>query len=105
MKPRDGPAAELTETIMTAKTKSQPSAKARTVQPVAALTKANRLPTLRLYRVLGDGDGASWAPIGAAWPHKDSKGFSLSFDAVPLTGRVVLRVITPKDGVAAGGQQ
>ena len=90
---------------MTAKTKSKPLARARTVQPEAALANPNRLPTLRLYRVLGDGDGASWTPIGAAWPHKDSKGFSLSFDAVPLTGRVVLRLITPKDGAAAGGQQ
>jgi hypothetical protein len=63
-----------------------------------------RKPTHRLYRVVGDGDGASWTPIGAAWPNKDGKGFNLSFDAVPLTGRVVLRFITARDELA-GGQQ
>jgi len=46
-----------------------------------------RKPTHRLYRVLGDGDHASWTPIGAAWPNKDGKGFNLTCDAIPLTGR------------------
>jgi hypothetical protein len=63
-----------------------------------------RRPTHRLYRVQGDGDGAIWTPIGAAWPNKDGKGFNLSCDAVPLTGRLVLRAITARDEIA-GGQQ
>ena len=59
-----------------------------------------RKPTHRLYRVLGDGRTAIWTPIGAAWPNKDGLGFNLSCDAVPLTGRLVLRMITerPEEG-------
>ena len=54
-----------------------------------------RKPTHRIYRVLGDGDAANWTELGAAWVHKDGKGFSLSCDAIPLTGRIVMRSITP----------
>ena len=63
-----------------------------------------RKPTHRLYRVLGDGQDASWTPIGAAWPNKDGKGFNLTCDAVPLTGRLVLRFITARTE-EGGGQQ
>ena len=51
-----------------------------------------RRPSHRLYRVLGDGQDAIWTPIGAAWPNKDGQGFSLVCDAVPLHGRIVMRV-------------
>ena len=81
---------------MTAKTKA--STKRDASNPTA--TDPHRLPTHRLYRVLGDGDGASWTPIGARWPHKDGRSLSLICDAVPLTGRVVLRLITPRDQAA-----
>lgn len=53
----------------------------------------SRKPSHRLYRVVGDGQAAIWTPIGAAWPNKDGLGFSLSCDAVPLQGRMVLRAI------------
>ncbi|HTK34947.1 MAG TPA: hypothetical protein VL358_06615 [Caulobacteraceae bacterium] len=56
----------------------------------------HRRPTHRLYRVLGDGASAVWTPIGAAWPNKDGLGFSISCDAVPLTGRIVMRAITDR---------
>lgn len=56
-----------------------------------------RRPSHRLYRVLGDGEGAIWTPIGAAWPNKDGMGFSLVCDAVPLQGRMVLRVVQDRD--------
>jgi len=94
MKPRDGPAVIWKEAIMTLNFK--PSAD----QPVLF----GRKPTHRLYRVTGDGDRAIWTPIGAAWPNKDGKGFNLSCDAVPLTGRIVLRAIEPRAEVN-GGQQ
>ena len=61
-----------------------------------------RKPTHRLYRVLGDGDHASWTPIGAAWPNKDGKGFNIVCDAVPLTGRLVLRFISERPEPEAG---
>lgn len=53
-------------------------------------------PTHRLYRVIGEGEQASWTPIGAAWPNKDGHGFSISCDAVPLQGRIVMREIAEK---------
>ncbi len=61
-----------------------------------------RKPTYRLYRVLGDGQGAIWTPIGAAWPNKDGLGFSLACDAMPLTGRIVMRAITERSEPGGG---
>jgi hypothetical protein len=67
-------------------------------------TPAGRKSTHRLYRVVGDGENASWTPIGAAWPNKDGMGFSLTCDAVPLQGRIMMRAITERPE-ANGGQQ
>lgn len=61
-------------------------------------------PSHRIYRVMGDGDAANWTELGAAWVHKDGKGFSLSCDAIPLTGRIVMRLVTERQ-LAEGGQQ
>ncbi len=61
-----------------------------------------RKPTHRLYRVQGDGQSAIWTPIGAAWPNKDGLGFSLACEAMPLTGRIVMRKIVER---AEGGAQ
>lgn len=55
-----------------------------------------RRPTHRLYRVQGEGSSAVWTIIGAAWPNKDGKGFSISCDAVPLSGRIVMRAISER---------
>ena len=63
-----------------------------------------RKPSHRLYRVMGDGRSAIWTPIGAAWPNKDGLGFNLNCDAVPLQGRIVMRVITERDEEATGQQ-
>ena len=43
---------------------------------------------------------ASWNRIGAAWLHKDGKGFDVTLEAVPVNGRLVLRLNTPKPGTA-----
>lgn len=64
----------------------------------------SRMPTHRLYRVLGDGQGAIWTPIGAAWPNKDGQGFTIICDAVPLHGRIVMRTITERTEEARGQQ-
>lgn len=50
-------------------------------------------PSHRLYRVDGDGDKAFWTPIGAAWTNRDGKGFSILCDALPVRGRIVMRII------------
>jgi hypothetical protein len=55
-----------------------------------------RKPTHRVYQVTGEGKQAFWREIGAAWPHKDRRGFSITYHALPLTGRIVVRRIKPK---------
>ena len=49
-------------------------------------------PTHVLYSVQGEGENSHWTRIGAAWAHNDGKGFSIQIDAVPLDGRITLRV-------------
>jgi len=54
-------------------------------------------PTHAAYQVRDRGAKKSfWTRIGSAWPHADGKGFSIQLDAVPLDGRVSLRVIEDK---------
>lgn len=48
-------------------------------------------PTLYAYKVRDGNDESFWVRIGAAWPHKDGKGFNIQLDSVPLDGRVTLR--------------
>ena len=66
-------------------------------------TNSKTRPTHRIYSVTKNGDRkATWQEIGAAWPHKDGKGFNLTFTARPLDGaQIVLR--EPK--AAKGGAQ
>lgn len=56
----------------------------------------SRKPTHRLYQVTGDGEAAIWRDIGAAWPNRDGAGFSISCNAVPLRGRIVMRAISER---------
>jgi hypothetical protein len=60
-----------------------------------------RKPTHRLFRVVGDGENAIWTPIGAAWPNKDGHGFSINCEALPLSGRIVMRTITMRPTAAS----
>lgn len=57
----------------------------------------SKRPTHGIYQVHGEGDKARWTKIGAAWLHKDTKGANMQFDALPLTGRVVMRELTEQD--------
>ena len=63
-------------------------------------TKAR--PTHRIFSVTKNGDSkANWQEIGAAWPHKDGKGFNLKFTARPLDGaQIVLRAPKAQKGGA-----
>ena len=54
-------------------------------------------PTHRLYVVTGRGRKASWREIGAAWPHRDGLGHSITCTAFPLEGRLIMRAITPRE--------
>ena len=58
----------------------------------------SKRPTHGIYQVQGEGEKARWNKVGAAWMHKDGKGANLKFDALPLSGRIVLREMTEKWG-------
>ena len=52
-------------------------------------------PSHVAYQVRDGKDKKSfWTRIGSAWPHADGKGFNIQIDAVPLDGRITLRVVT-----------
>lgn len=48
-------------------------------------------PTHNAYQVRDGSKQNYWTRIGVAWAHKDSKGFSIQLDCVPLDGRITLR--------------
>jgi hypothetical protein len=43
-----------------------------------------------------EGKKSFWTRIGSAWAHSDGKGFNIQIEAVPLDGRITLRVATEK---------
>lgn len=57
-------------------------------------------PTHRIFIVVGEGKRAKWTEFGAAWPHRDGSGFSISCTAIPLQGRIVMRRITERPATA-----
>ena len=60
-------------------------------------SKASKAPTHIAYQVRERNQGESfWTRIGAAWSHNDGKGFTIQIDAVPLDGRITLRLPSEK---------
>ena len=62
-------------------------------------------PTQRVYAVVKN-EGAekgAWFEIGACWPHKDGKGYSVKLNLIPLSpdAEIVIRAIEPKDQAKA----
>ena len=44
---------------------------------------------------------ANWRELGAAWQHRDAKGFRLQLKSLPTTGEeLVMRSITPRKAAA-----
>ena len=70
-------------------------------------TNEAKRPTHAIFQVLGEGDKSRWIRIGAAWLHKDEKGLNLVFDAVPVSGRTVIREVSDQaeEACGNGGQQ
>jgi hypothetical protein len=64
-------------------------------------TTTNHSPTHSLFVVQGEGEKARWVRIGAAWPNRDGKGFSMSLDATPVTGRLVMRAVKATEAAGA----
>ena len=44
------------------------------------------------------GRNARWTDIGVAWATKDGKGFTLALNAIPVNGRIVMRINDEKKG-------
>lgn len=67
-------------------------------------TNSNR-PTHRVYAVIIKKEGAAkgaWLEIGAAWPHRDGKGYSMKLDAIPRSPDAHLVIRTIATAPAAG---
>ena len=56
--------------------------------------------TVRTYEAGGE-ERRDWTRIGVAFPHKDGKGYSLILQALPIDGKVELRIHEPKKEQAA----
>jgi hypothetical protein len=58
----------------------------------------SKKPDMAAYvvRERGDDKKANWREIGVGFAHKDGKGFDVLLDAVPVNGRVVMRLIEDK---------
>ncbi|MGA3065258.1 MAG: hypothetical protein ABSF29_00270 [Tepidisphaeraceae bacterium] len=56
-------------------------------------TPGSKSPSHIVYQVRDrEGGKGFFTRIGAAWPHKDGKGFNVQIESVPLDGRITLRV-------------
>ena len=53
----------------------------------------NSAPSHNVFTVedRGENEDPFWLKIGAAWPHKDGKGFNITLSALPPDARLVLR--------------
>jgi hypothetical protein len=69
--------------------------------PIMSDNKSNETtsngPSHIAYQVRDrEGGKGFFTRIGAAWPHKDGKGFNIQLEVVPLDGRITIRVATEK---------
>jgi hypothetical protein len=48
------------------------------------------------YHVAERNGKSFWTRIGAAWQHKDGKGFNLEVALTPLDGQITLRIAEDK---------
>jgi hypothetical protein len=57
---------------------------------------ANQQPSHRAYTVIKrEGQDDFWLAIGAAFMHQDGDGYNVVLQALPIDGKIVLRL--PKD--------
>jgi len=58
----------------------------------------SKTPSHVAYQVRSnEGQKSIWTRIGGAWPHSDGQGFNILLDALPIDGRVTLRIPSEKD--------
>lgn len=59
-----------------------------------ATNTPSKSPTHVAYQVRDrEGGKGFWTRIGSVWTHADGRGFNIQIDAVPLDGRITLRVV------------
>ena len=68
-----------------------------------ATTNTKNRPSHRLFNVTGEGENARWTDIGVAWATKDGKGFTIALNAMPLGGRVGMRINEDKPATKKKG--
>ncbi|MBN9890588.1 hypothetical protein [Salipiger abyssi] len=49
-------------------------------------------PDYLAWYVTQKGEKSFWNKVGAAWKHKDGRGYSLQLETCPINGRIVLRL-------------
>lgn len=65
-----------------------------TAEPITQ--ESSNKPTHIAYVTRQSGEKSFWSSCGAAWAHKDGKGFRIKLDAVPVSGVIELRLNDPK---------
>jgi len=64
---------------------------------------SNAQVAYRAYTVIKrEGQDDYWLPIGAAFMHQDGDGYNIVLQALPIDGKVVLRL--PKDDQTDGAE-
>ena len=65
------------------------------LQENTTMIQTGKRPSHKAYAVekftKDDKQKSHWTEIGAAWAHKDGKGFDLQVNLMPFSGRIVLR--------------
>lgn len=61
-------------------------------ETITETTTESRSPSHVAWHVNGSEKKKFWSRVGAAWAHKDGKGFNLQLETFPIDGRIVLRI-------------
>lgn len=54
-------------------------------------TREAQTPEYLAWHVTRNGEKSFWNKVGAAWMHRDAKGYTLQLESLPIGGRIVLR--------------
>lgn len=54
-------------------------------------THEAKAPEYLAWHVTQKGEKSYWNKVGAAWKHKDGRGYTLQLETCPINGRIVLR--------------
>ncbi|HHK74361.1 MAG TPA: hypothetical protein ENJ57_04250 [Rhizobiales bacterium] len=65
--------------------------------------QAPNAPDYLAWHVTQKGEKSFWNKVGAAWAHKDGKGYTLQMETYPINGRIVLRLPLEDTAEPEGG--